>query len=719
MQTAVSTKDISTALCVSERAVQIRAKKEQWSVALEKVRGGEKQRYRPNLLPGDVRSALTMRSAEEKNLIESRPDTVTIISINIPDTVKETGLAKFQLVQAFRLAKDTAPWGKKKEAADSFLIAYNTGRLLPIVFQKLGAITNKTIVGYDKKLRDNNNDYSILCDGRGGWRKHGTTKWRERKLSNDAKSTFLQCYLQPQRPSIVMAIRAARIILSKNNVVELAEDITYRRWLKDYENDNSHVICLARDGMKAYQDKYGPYISRDGSMLSPGQCLVADGKVLNFMILHPKTGKPCRMILIVFFDWASRCPMGWQIMPTEDTIAIMAAFRNAAVRLGRYPDSVYLDNGRAFKSKFFTQTDPDFEELNGLYARVGTATHFAKPYNGRSKVVERFFLTVQEQCECLMPSFCGDSILNKPAWMHRNEKFHKALHEAKTQNWVPSIRDAAHIIESYFNWYEGNPHNGIGGKRPVDMLTPHLGPGIPSDQLANDFLWTKQLAARNCRVRLYGIDYEADFLHGKSLTNKLFIKYDTADLSTIYCYTRDNQYLGEAYPVQALHPLAKLFGDEVAVSEVKDQIKRQNRMARNTKEQLLELGASAEDTIELNALPYNRREAITVNNALPAPVDESLSDDEVSRLKLITLEAEKEQDIAPSFPRPEFWESDLHHYQWGFSAMYEHRMTLSEEDEAFMAYFEKTSEFKESYQNRFNDLKDLYSMQNNTDVKAS
>ena len=75
-----------------------------------------------------------------------------------------------------------------------------------------------------------------------------------------------------------------------------------------------------------------------------------------------------------------------------------------------------------------------FEEegFNGVYANLGIHSVFAKPYNGRSKPIERFFLEFQE-FEKLMPSYIGTSIENQPAWMKRNEKLHLQIHQKQTK----------------------------------------------------------------------------------------------------------------------------------------------------------------------------------------------------------------------------------------------------------------------------------------------
>jgi putative transposase len=100
--------------------------------------------------------------------------------------------------------------------------------------------------------------------------------------------------------------------------------------------------------------------------------------------------------------------------------------------LGKAPKVAYLDNGKAFKAKVFTDKNVDFEEAGfyGMFARLGIEAMFAWPYNAQSKVVERFFGTFNE-VERLMPTYTGASIQDKPAHMMRNERLHKELHKKR------------------------------------------------------------------------------------------------------------------------------------------------------------------------------------------------------------------------------------------------------------------------------------------------
>lgn len=645
----------------------------------------------------------------------------------VPEQAEKIGLAKYRLVHAWREMVASQPWGRKEETTQVFLTAYRTGTLLPGVWHLIGDVSEKTLYRLDRKLRQAQDDYRELCDGRGGWRAHGTTKWRERALPKEAQEALLICYLQPNRPTFRLAHHAALAILGKHGVRtgDLPSEATWRRWFEDWSKLHHDLVVLGREGEKAYIDQCAPFITRDTSRLEVGQVLVADGHDLNFEILHPETGRPCRMKLIVFFDWASRMPVGWQIMPTENVIAISAALRNAIVHLGKVPKVVYLDNGRAFKAKLFTETDPEIEELRGLYARLGIATIFAEPYRARSKVVERFFLTVGEQFEQLMPSYCGSDIAHKPAWRARNEKFHQAWKEARDQGWVPNIREAAHLIALYFKWYGEQPHEGIGRRRPIDVLLEGIGPGVDVSELNREFLWRVPVTPRRCRVRLYGIDYESDCLHGLRPEKGAAIAHiDTADLSRIYCTLPSGEYLGEAVPVQALPPIARILGDEIGVDQVQSAIKRQRRLARETKQKLIELGVTTETASATTALPWQERRPVLLSGGREdggaegeAPSGEmqaALDAGEEKRLALVysrVVEAEEAGNSeAPKIERPEFFPSEPSRYDWCFRTKHEHGQALGREDELFMAYYEETAEFQENFRQRYEDLKELFEL---------
>jgi putative transposase len=220
-------------------------------------------------------------------------------------------------------------------------------------------------------------------------------------------------------------------------------------------------------------------------------------------------------------------------------------------------------------------------------------------------------------------------------------------------------------------------------------------------------LWRRVTPVRRCRIRLWGIDYEGDGLHGVTSCVSFI---NTADMSEIYCYDLDGRYLGDAYPVQALHPLAKMFGDEVSIDQVKRAIERQRQDEKMVKNRLLRMNVGAE---LIEALPYAPKMAAVIQGGaaeqpqLPAPAAETISDDERRRLELV-YEREATAPEAPAIERPAYWTSELERYEWCFRASVQHGMDIGNEDRAFMAYYEQTREYRESFADRFDQLRQLY-----------
>ena len=194
-----------------------------------------------------------------------------------------------------------------------------------------------------------------------------------------------------------------------------------KRAINVYVRIFEYDIYIRKIKTNSLSDKVEPYIKRDASLLEVGDILVADGHKLAFQVINPFTGKPCRATLVGFLDWKSTALVGYEIMLEENTQCIASALRNAIINLDMIPKVVYQDNGRAFRTKYFTD-DKGFTELGfqGLYSKLGIEMVFARPYNARAKAIERFFKEFQEGFEKLIPSYIGSSISNKCIFMKNN-----------------------------------------------------------------------------------------------------------------------------------------------------------------------------------------------------------------------------------------------------------------------------------------------------------
>ncbi|MCG8531794.1 MAG: hypothetical protein MI749_14175, partial [Desulfovibrionales bacterium] len=208
----VPASQVAEAIDIGPRAVRLKAVKNNWATVRKPKQGGSEMYFIRDLLPLEVQQNLVDRQAVVGNPEAHAYETP------VPPRAKRIGLAKYNLVHAFRIAKAKAPWGEKTQAMDNFLLAYNTGLLLPQIFETVGSLSVTTLESLNRKLKAAQDDYLVLCDGRGGWKKHGTNHYRGRQLSEAAKAVFLRCYLTPNTPSVTMAVRATKMILKEQDI---------------------------------------------------------------------------------------------------------------------------------------------------------------------------------------------------------------------------------------------------------------------------------------------------------------------------------------------------------------------------------------------------------------------------------------------------------------------------------------------------------------------
>ena len=696
-----TTTDLTVILQISQQALSRRATKEQWLTPVTRHGRGGVYTYSYATLPSDIKAAIARHEAEKA------PKHVQGNAI-IPDWSHRIGLARYQVVAAWRTTCSKAK-GSKVEITAAFLVAYNSGQINKDVFEIIGEVQKSSLYRWDKLLKENGDDYYALCDQRGKWNKGG--KKGLGQLTREAQEAFLSIWLTPNQPSVKLAYDGMKIALRKIGQDVPSLSSTYR-FAERFQESFNDLVILKREGEKALNDKVSGWIPRNPDLLKVGDCLFADGHTLNFECLHPETGKPFRPTLIVWFDWRSAMPVGWEVMPTENIISISSALFMAINNLGKYPKVPYLDNGRAFKGKYFTETNPDFESLNGLYGRLGMALHLAKPYHGQTKVVERFFRTFNEQCGRLMPSYCGANIYDKPAWRQRNEKYHKALHDKRA--WVPSLREALQIFQAYVEWYGTQPHPRNKEVSHWDIFKEGCGPGVDTADLARQFLWTKKVRPYRTKFTLAGLQYESDNLYG--LNKDIIVKFSWADLSEVYLYDLEGHSLGKARPQIELHPLAKVFGDEHDQAMVADANRRLNSMKKGTLQAARSLDKGMTAAPGLTALPYvpTRKEPVP---QLPAPgqTEEALSAEQKAELEEIARIA-IEQHENNRFIKPAYFATELDRYEWLFSSMINGYQPDAEEA-AFMVSYEASNEYKVSTGARYEQMKEVFGLIHNGGVQ--
>lgn len=485
-----------------------------------------------------------------------------------PEKSKKIALARLDLLnqwKEFRRKSDN-----KLQADYDFVNLHNTSN--SHLFEILGKISRGTLHRWKNTL-NGTEDYSKLIPQY----KYAKVDEYRTCLTDEEIRIFMGLLLHPNRLCIGKAIALTKYKLKEQGQSYIPADITFRKYANWFKKNNYDKWVLARDGEKALSDKVEPYIKRDASLLEVGDILVADGHVLNFNVINPFTGKPTRATLVGFLDWKSTALVGYEIMLEENTQCIASALRNAIINLDMIPKIVYQDNGRAFRAKYFND-DRGFSELgfNGLYSKLGIETVFARPYNARAKVIERFFKEFQEGFEKLLPSYVGSSIDNKPAYLMRNEKLHKQLHN----DFVPTLEETIKMIDMWLNFKNSQPCPNEPNKTIAEVLESRKQQNVDINLLDDLMLATEVKTIQRNGIRFLNCDYFDERLYG--LKSKVLIKYNLFDLTSIKVYTTKGEYLCTAERLTETHPMAKLLGSVTDFEDYKQKIVKQRKLHKKT-----------------------------------------------------------------------------------------------------------------------------------------
>jgi len=643
---------------VTVRAIRLAIKQQKYICKTEDIRGGKSYKICLGSLETELQNKYfneyynSLAFEDKEKLPEIIQPTQERI---IPEHMKRIALARMDLLNLWQEYKK----GKKnrQQASKEFLELYNTGEYYKELFEVLGKTSIGTIYRWRSKLKDTSDWTRLVPD----YNYKGSAEIRT-SLSQEEIEIFMKLLLNQNRFSIGKATGLTKHILKKRGYEILPKDVTFRRYAEWFKRTHFDKWILSREGQKSLRDKVEPYLVRDASVLEVGSVLVADGHRLNFQVINPFTGRPTRANLVGFLDWKSGGLVGFEIMLEEDTQCIASALRNSILNIGRIPDIVYQDNGKAFRAKFF-QGDKDFEELGftGVYGKLGIKPVFASPYNARAKVIERFFLEFQESFEKLLPSYIGSSIDKKPAYMKRNEELHKEVHNG----YVPTIEEAIHLINCWLEYKHSLPCPNVPGKSVAEVLSTIQKQDIKEQELDDLMMAQEVKTIHRNGIRFLKSDYYDDTLYG--IRGKAIVKYSLFDLSHVKVYSMQGEFLCRAERVTSTHPMAVHLGDINDVQDYKQKVVKQRKLRNKTIKAVRQF-LSIDDIEKMEILMSQDKQEVIESKPMP--------------VKVI---AEK------PLTRPIF-ESKFQRYEWHLK-----NGCHSQEDRHWFESYMQSKEFKEIY----------------------
>ena len=541
-------------------------------------------------------------------------------------------------------------YGLKDKAREAFVTAYNLGERgsYPGIFAKVGPISVQKVQRWDAEMRANGNDPLVLCDRRGKHRAGAIT------VTPDQQRILRDCALSYNRPLVSEIIRLARKAFEYYEIPHPQSDDTFRRWLAWFKKYYYAEWVLYREGEKALNDKCVFHMQRDYDRIQVGDVALADGHVTNWDIVNPWTGREQRMVWICWYDMKSNYVMGWELMPTENTQAIASGLYRAILMLGKIPKIAYLDNGRAFRAKFFTKV-AKFEDdpITGLFQRLGMINVHHQAYHAESATVEVVNKRIGE-LERMAPSFCGESIENKPAWRNRDEKVAKQMHQAMTGGRGVTLEESHQAIAGFLDEYHERPQDGhLKGRCPREVFEEGRGPGFCPEQLAE--LRVLMMSMEFKKVHRDGLKfpwsdqryYHPD-LYGRQ-QQSVVVRYDWNDRSRVYVYEPGGDFICEAELKNKTHPMARLLGNDADVEELKNQSELKGSLVKKTKgpaRQFLEEHVMPELRRQREQIGFDGAGSEQASKVTPlrrkGEVDLTITDEEQARYEQEIAEAEAE-----------------------------------------------------------------------------
>jgi putative transposase len=359
------------------------------------------------------------------------------------------------------------------------------------------------------------------------------------------KSDFLRLEAPPFTDCYRRALRVA-----KTRDLAILPERTMRRRLDASVSEATQI--LARKGVEAVKRLY-PVQVRDKTALGALEAVNADFHKFDVFVRWPagpgEAPTVIRPQMVAFQDIYSGRILAWRVDVSPNSTAVLLAAGDMINEWG-IPEHVLLDNGREFAAKAITggsSTRYRFkvkeDDIPGLFTSLGCTIHWATPYSGQSKPIERAFRDLA-QTIAKDPRFAGAYTGNRV--------------DAKPENYGSKAIDLEAFLAVVAEGIE--EHNTRVGRRSDVAFDrsfaevfdeSYAARAIRKATEAQKRLWL--LGAEGMRtdtntgaVWFQGNEFWADWM-GEIRGERVIIRFDPAAFwDGVHVYAADNSYLGHA-----------------------------------------------------------------------------------------------------------------------------------------------------------------------------
>ena len=375
----------------------------------------------------------------------------------------------------------------------------------------------------------------------------------KRPRAKDCSPEFFEVlksdYLRLEAPPFTDCYRRATRV-AKEKGLDILPERTMRRHLDAQVSRVTQV--LARQGVDAVKRLF-PSQVRDKTCLQALQAVNADFHKFDVFIRWPSVaGEPglvTRPQMVAFQDIYSGRILAWRIDQTPNSTAVMLCAGDMIEAWG-IPEHVLLDNGREFAAKAITggaatrfRFKVKEDDIPGLFTALGCTIHWATPYSGQSKPIERAF---RDMCQSiakdprLAGAYTGNTVMAKPENYGSRavdlEEFLKVVSEGIEEHNARENRRSEVAFGRSFNAVFDESY----ATAPIRKAT--------ESQRRLWLLGAEGLRAdaKSGMVRFQGNEFWEPWLT-EFAGHRVVIRFDPADLwSGVHIYAQDGAYLGHA-----------------------------------------------------------------------------------------------------------------------------------------------------------------------------
>jgi putative transposase len=259
---------------------------------------------------------------------------------------------------------------------------------------------------------------------------------------------FLQCYRQPQKPSISQAIKAMSEIAPEGlELPSFGQACRYLNSIGAVERERGRRTGGELQALK-------PFRRRTTEELEPLDVTVVDGHTFKGLVAHPASGRPFRPELCAILDVATRRAIGWSAGLAESADTVATAIEHALGTAGIVA-ILYADRGSGNLARI--NAHPAY----GRFSRLGITFETGRPHSPQSRgLIERFQQTCWIRNAKMLDTYAGRdmdvSTLNRVTRAIQSE-----VNAKGTSSLVPSWPTFLAFCARSIDDYNSSPHSGL------------------------------------------------------------------------------------------------------------------------------------------------------------------------------------------------------------------------------------------------------------------